>query len=101
MDNDQQPVVKADAYQKMLNKRLDGWTEESLGQLLLCDKSTVNRLTHQLSRFCRLLEILGLKIVPVDRVCVREKEYLLVSRIAAKAMANEETARALFFDDVE
>lgn len=97
----QQPITKADHYRNLINKRFDEYTLEAMGEVLSCDKSTVGRLRDQVPRLCRALEILGLKVVSADKVCVKEKEYLLISRIAAKAMANEETARALFFDDVE
>lgn len=64
--------------------------------------STISRLKNEhLQPFSRLLAHLGLKVVPADRVCVDREMYRAMTRIASRAMANEEVAQRLIWDDEE
>jgi hypothetical protein len=47
----------------------------------------------------RLMYAAGLKIVPVDRVCVDGATYQAMATIAARAMGDAEIARKLTWDD--
>lgn len=58
-----------------------------------------NQLGATVQDVARLLYASGLKIVPVDRVCVDGATYQAMATIAAKAMGNAEIARRLTWDD--
>ena len=63
-------------------------------------ESTISRLKNDhLESFALLLAHAGLKVVPVDRVCVDAQTFEAVSRIAAKAMADQDVARKLMWED--
>lgn len=47
----------------------------------------------------KLLHAAGLKVVPVDRVCVQREKYEAMVTIASAAMADPETARRLTWDE--
>lgn len=95
------PVTKAEKYHAMVMTRMVEVGLESCAEAISVDKSTVSRVKDHLPKLCRMLEFLGLKIVSADRVCVVESQFLELTRIASRAMANEETARKLFFEDAE
>jgi len=46
-----------------------------------------------------LLYQLGFKVVPSDHVCVKRETYEATVTIAARAMRNEESARAILMED--
>lgn len=49
----------------------------------------------------RLLYASGLKVVNADRICVHQPTYQAMATIAARAMANEEIAQKLTWDDLQ
>lgn len=67
-------------------------------------ESTVSRWKDEggeLERFARLLAVLGQKNVGQDRECVKGDEFRFMTRIASRALANEEAAQRLMFEEVE
>jgi len=64
-------------------------------------ESTVSRMLapDHLDKMSLLLAHAGLKVVPVERVCVDRQMYEAMSRIASRAMADEETAQRLVWED--
>jgi hypothetical protein len=58
-----------------------------------------NQLGATVPDVMRLLYAAGLKVVPVDRVCVDGATYQAMATIAAKAMGNAEIAQKLTWDD--
>lgn len=56
---------------------------------------------NQLEQFAKLLAACELKVVGTGRKCVLEDEYLWMTRIVSRALANERTARELLFEEPE
>lgn len=54
-----------------------------------------------LSEFCALLDLSGLKLVAKDRFCVKEEEFNFMRKMTARALANEQMAQQLTFEDAE
>lgn len=52
-----------------------------------------------LDEWCALIDLAGLKLVDRERVCVDAKAYDALTYLAQKAMANEQTARTLIWED--
>lgn len=64
-------------------------------------ESTVSRLLHPdtLEKVMSVLAHAGLKVVPVERVCVDPVMYQAMTSIAAKAMSDTTTAQRLVWGD--
>ena len=64
-------------------------------------ESTVSRMLapDHLDKLALLLAHAGLKVVPVERICVDPQMYEAMTRIASKAMADTETAQRLVWGD--
>lgn len=89
---------------RLIAASLGGASLETLAQAIGRDDTQVCRIrSGQLGAtvqdVARLLYAAGLKVVPADRVCVDGPTYQALSTIAARAMANEEFARRLVWDD--
>ncbi len=89
---------------RLVAKNLGGTSLDVLSQALGKDDSQVSRIrSGQLGAtvqdVTRMLYAAGLKIVPVDRVCVDGPTYQAMATIAARAMANAEIAQKLTWDD--
>lgn len=77
--------------------------QRPLAEALGVSEATVSRHISEghLERALQILAQVGLKVVHADRVCVRESEWMMITRIASRALANERTARELLFEDLE
>ncbi len=80
----------------------------SIGQARVAEalgvsESTISRWkdSGELERLARLLAVLGQKNVGQDRQCVKPDEFHFLTRIASRAIANQEAAERLFFEEVE
>ncbi len=63
-------------------------------------ESTVSRLKNeQLENFTLLCAHAGLKIVPVDHVCVDKHTYESVAHLATRAMSRPEIAHQLIWEE--
>lgn len=79
---------------------------DALAKAVAKDDSTVCRIRSEevkvnMTDAVRLLYAAGLKVVPVEKVCVDKSTYEAMSTIAGKAMANPSISRQLTWDDVE
>ncbi len=92
---------------QLIAKCLSGTALETLAAAIGKDDTTqVSRIRSgqlgaQVSDVARMLYAAGLKVVPVDRVCVDRATYEAMSTIAAKAMSNPEISRKLTWDETE
>lgn len=73
---------------------------ESIGR----DDTTACRIRSEevkvtISDAVRLLHAAGLKAVPLRKVCVDREVYQAMTTIASRAMADEQTARRLTWDE--
>lgn len=64
-------------------------------------KIRANERPCTLTEFCSLLDLAGLKLVDKTRHCVRADEFEFMRKMTARALANEQVAQQLTFDDPE
>ena len=76
-------------------------TQVALAAAMGVSESTVSRMLapDHLDKLALLLAHAGLKVVPVERICVDPEMYEAMTRIASKAMADTETAQRLVWGD--
>ena len=76
-------------------------TQVALATALGVSESTVSRMLapESLDKMAAMLAHAGLKVVPVERVCVDPQMYEAMTRIASRAMADAETAQRLVWGD--
>lgn len=89
---------------QLVAKCLSRTSLEVLAKAIEKDDTQVSRIRSgqlgtNVNDMARLLYAAGLKIVPVDRVCVDGATYQAMATIAAKAMSNAEIAQKLTWDD--
>lgn len=76
--------------------------QQEIASVLGTSEPTVSRWKNEdLENIIRMLSVAGLKVVNGDRVCVRRAEWALVTRIAARALSNEQSAMTLLFEEPE
>ena len=76
-------------------------TQSALAAAMGVSESTVSRMLApaHLDQMAILLAHAGLKVVPVERICVDPQMYEAMTRIASRAMADTETAQRLVWGD--
>ena len=75
-------------------------TQAAVAAAMGVSESTISRLlSEHLDKLSLVLAHAGLKVVPVERVCVDPQMYEAMTRIASKAMADAETAQRLVCGD--
>lgn len=84
--------------------RLSGVTLDDIIAVLGGDRPKASRIRSgvreaTITELVRLLPLCGLKLVDKDKVCVDRKAYESMTYIASKAMANEQTAQKLIWDE--
>lgn len=87
----------------MLSTRLARLTGKEIEDVCNCDHTTASRIASgqrgaTVGQFCELLELMGLKVVPNDKLCVSRDQFEFMRRTTARAMANEQVAAMLFED---
>jgi len=87
------------AVQAVLQALAEPGRQVAIATAMGVSESTISRLKNDhLESFALLLTYAGLKVVPVDRVCVDPATFESVSHIATKAMACPETVRKLMWE---
>lgn len=89
-----------------LSTRLARLKLEEIASVIRKDDSTLCKIRSNerpctLTEFCALLDLAGLKLVDKSRFCVKKDEFDFMRRMTARALANEQTAQQLTFDDPE
>lgn len=76
-------------------------TQAAIAAAMGTSESTISRLLapDHLDKMAQMLAHAGLKVVPVERVCVDPRMYEAMTRIASKAMSDAETAQRLVWGD--
>lgn len=76
-------------------------TQAALATAMGVSESTVSRMLapDHLDKMALMLAHAGLKVVPVERICVDPQMYEAMTRIASRAMADTETAQRLVWGD--
>ena len=88
----------------VLTTRLQDLSLDQISAVLGGDRSTASRIRSgeraaTLTELVRLIPLCGLKLVDKDKVCVDRKAYESMTYIASKAMACEQTAQKLIWDE--
>jgi len=75
-------------------------TQAAIAVAMGISAATISRfISDHLEKMTLILAHAGLKIVPIERVCVDPQMYEAMTRIASKAMADTETAQRLVWGD--
>jgi hypothetical protein len=95
---------RLEAGLRLIATTLGGTSLETLSQAIGKDDTQASRIrSGQLGAtvqdVARMLYAAGLKVVPVDRVCVDGPTYQAMATIAARAMANAQIAQQLTWGD--
>lgn len=85
----------------MLSTRLARLTGKEIGEACHCDHTQASRIASgqrgaTIEEWCRLLDLMGLKLVDANKLCVSRQEHEFMRRTTARAMANEQVAAMLF-----
>lgn len=67
----------------------------------VCSRIRSGERDATLQELARLIPLCGLKLVPVEKVCVDRKAYEAMSYIAHKALADQATSQRLIWDEGE
>lgn len=84
-------------------RRMASIGQKSIADFLDVAESTISKRKDagEFEEIGGMLAKLGLKAVEIDRVCVRKDEYQTMTRIVSRALANEQIAETLLFNDPE
>jgi hypothetical protein len=76
-------------------------TQVALAAAMGVSESTVSRMLapESLDKLALMLAHVGLKVVPLERVCVDRQMFDAMSCIASRAMADEAVAQRLTWED--
>lgn len=99
-------AAPARTWRHTLSQRLARLSGKEIGDACKCDHSTASRIASgqrgaTVEEWCALIDLMGLKLVDQAKLCVRAEEFDFMRRMTARALANEQTARELTFDDPE
>jgi hypothetical protein len=102
-NNLREPVANP---RQVLSSRLARMKLEQIAEVIKKDDTEACKVRSgerksTLSEFCDLLDAAGLKLVDKSRFCVKVEEFDFMRRMTARALANEQMARELTFEDPE
>lgn len=88
------------AYTEFLNAMKPAGTAQKIAELMGTSETTISNIKNQkVEDAIHLLYQLGYKIVSGDRVCVSRDMYQAVTTVARRALANQDTADSLMWED--
>jgi methylphosphotriester-DNA--protein-cysteine methyltransferase len=98
--------VRLEAGMRLISQALSRTSLDALASAIGKDDSQASRIrSGQLGAtvqdVARMLYASGLKVVSADRVCVHQPTYQAMATIAARAMADQEIAQRLTWDDLQ
>lgn len=96
------PAERARKMQSLILQRTQrDATQVALATAMGVSESTVSRMLapDHLDKLALMLARAGLKIVPLERVCVDRQMFDAMSCIASKAMADSSVAQRLTWED--
>jgi len=90
-------------WRQALTSRLLRIGGRALADAIHKDESTASRILNgergcTIAEFCVLLELVELKLVDQNKLCVSREQHEFMRRTTARAMANEQVAAMLFED---
>ena len=89
-----------------LSTRLARLRLEDIGRVLGKDDTEACKVRSgdrrcSLVEWCAIIDLAGLKLVDKSRLCVKPDEFNFMRNMTARALANEQMARELTFEDAE
>ena len=77
---------------------------EQLALALGKDESTASRVRSgearvTLGEFCELVDVAGMKLVPISKVCVDRQKFEALAVLAAAAMSDKDAVRKLVWEE--
>jgi len=87
------------AHSRFLQALAPVGTARKIAEIMGTSETTVSRVKGEMESALGLLYQLGFKVVPSDYVCVQRDAFDAAMTIAARAMRNEESARAILMGD--
>lgn len=85
----------------MLSTRLARLSGKEIGDACSCDHTQASRIASgqrgaTINEWCALLDLMGLKIVSREKVCVSPERLRFLEQTTARALANEQVAAVLW-----
>lgn len=90
-------------WRHMLSTRLARLSGKEIGEACACDHTQASRIASgqrgaTMTEWCRLLDLMGLKIVSAEKVCVSPERLRFLETTTARALSNEQVATMLWED---
>lgn len=94
-------VAPLRTWRHMLSTRLARLTGKEISEACHCDHTQASRIASgqrgaTIAEWEELLDLMGLKVVDKDKLCVSRDQFEFMRRTTARAMANEQVAAMLF-----
>lgn len=85
----------------MLSTRLARLSGKDIGEACHCDHTQASRIASgqrgaTINEWCGLLDLMGLKLVSAEKVCVSPERLRFLEQTTARALANEQIAAVLW-----
>lgn len=85
----------------MVSTRLAQLSGKEIGDACKCDHTAASRIASgqrgaTIEEWSNLLELMGLKVVPAEKVCISPDRLRFLETTTARALANQEIAMALW-----
>jgi hypothetical protein len=95
------PALPIRTWRHMLATRLARLTGKEIGDACGCDHTVASRIASgqrgaTIEEWCNLLDLMGLKIVTAEKVCISPDRLRFLEQTTARALANEQVAMALW-----
>lgn len=94
-------VIPIRTWRHMLSTRLARLSGKEIGEACKCDHTQASRIASgqrgaTMEEWCALLDMMGLKVVTAEKVCVSPDRLRFLEQTTSRALANEQIAAALW-----
>lgn len=88
-------------WRHMLSTRLARLSGKEIGEACGCDHTVASRIASgqrgaTIEEWCNLLDLMGLKLVSKDKLCISAERLRFLEQTTARALANEQVAAVLW-----
>ena len=95
------PAIPIRTWRHMLATRLARLSGKEIGEACNCDHTVASRIASgqrgaTVEEWCNLIELMGLKLVDQNKVCISPDRLRFLEQTTARALANEQVAMALW-----
>lgn len=94
-------VIPIRTWRHMLSTRLARLSGKEIGDACNCDHTVASRIASgqrgaTIEEWCALLDLMGLKVVTAEKVCISPDRLRFLEQTTSRALANEQIAQALW-----